>query len=522
MTPPGVAAESRPGAHWAWVAVRLRPATTLARTLAYPEVEEQSWLAQLAVAERAWLAGRWSTGQHARWELRFGSNGGEALSCVLLARTHGTDLDAVVAAAAALRDRLAAAPAHVVAEPVLDDGEVRRLLRVAPRDAYEVRKPVRWAWRDPRETGQRIAATVTPLTAGGTSWETIWHALAGQAAPTTVAVYLEPWAAPAQLAPHLTRLAGAYAGIARGRRGNPIWNVASPPDPFAEEVAGRYAEAARRYTGRCFRLRVSVVSAGPLDPGFAELVAAAIGGVVCPVAPNETATAARNLATLDRGWLDETYRQGAPPGELADPARTLTDTVDTAEASAAFRLPYELPGHLPLFTATGRLDHVVLGGHEEAFTGPEPGQPPRKRVFVSYVQEDKDEVDRLVLGLREAGYDTWMDRDRLAPGMRWKSAIRDAILTGDSFVACFSPRFQAKSRTFMNEELIIAVEQLRLMPRDRQWFVPVVLADCELPDFSIGPGETIENSLQYADFSESWDKGFHQLLSGLGPPHRES
>ena len=38
MTAPGVATESRPGAHWAWVAVRLRPATTLGRTLAYPEV----------------------------------------------------------------------------------------------------------------------------------------------------------------------------------------------------------------------------------------------------------------------------------------------------------------------------------------------------------------------------------------------------------------------------------------------------------------------------------------------------
>ena len=520
MTPPGVAIESSPGAHWAWVAVRMRPATTLARTLAYPEVDERRWLAQLAAAERAWLAGRWSDSRYSRWELRFSSNDGEALSCVLLGRTHGDDRDAVVAAAAALRDRLAAAPGHVVAEPVLDDGEVRRLLRV-PRDVYEVRKPLRWAWRDPRETGRRVEAAVTPLAAGATSWETIWHALAGKAVPTTIAVYLEPWAAPAQLGPYLTRLAGAYAGIAKGKRGNPIWNVASPPDPFAEEAAGRYADAARRYTGRCFRLRVSVASAGPLDPGFAELVAAATGGVVCPVAPAEAAEAARNLATLDRGWLDQTYGQGAPTGELADPARILTDPVDADEASAAFRLPYELPGHLPLFTAAGRLDRAVLGGHEEAFTVPEPGAPARKRVFVSYVQEDKADVDRLVVALRDAGYDTWMDRDRLAPGMRWKSAIRDAILRGDSFVACFSPRYW-KSRTYMNEELTIAAEQLRLMPRDRQWFLPVVFETCDLPDHPIGPGETIADTLQYADFSESWDEGFRRLVSALGPPSAEA
>ncbi|MEV7036766.1 toll/interleukin-1 receptor domain-containing protein [Amycolatopsis sp. NPDC051061] len=520
MTPPGVAVESRPGAHWAWAALLLRPATTLSRTLAYPEVDEQRWLAQLAVAERAWISGRWTTEQHARWELRFGSNDGEALSCVLLARTHGSDRDAVVTAAAALRDRLAAMPGHVVAEPVLDDGEVRRLLHHpggTPQAAYEVRKRLRWAWRDPRETHRRVDAAITPLTAGATSWETVWHALAGQSAPTTVAVHLEPWSVPAQLTPHLTWLAGVYAGLAAGRSGNPIWNVGSPPDPFAREAAGRYSDAARRYTGRCFRLRVSIVSAGSLDPAFAELVAAATGGVVCPVAPAELPTVTRNLATLDRGWLELTHGQGAPAGELGEPARTLTDTVDAEEAPVAFRLPYELPGHLPLFTAPGRLDRVVLGGHEEAFTVSEPGQPPRKRVFVSYVQEDQDEVDRLVLGLREAGYDTWMDRDRLAPGMRWKSAIRDAILNGDSFVACFSPRYW-KSRTYMNEELTIAVEQLRLMPRDRQWFMPVVFEDCELPDHPIGPGETIANSLQYADFSESWDKGFGQLVGALGPP----
>lgn len=521
MTPPGVVTASRPGAHWAWVAIRVRPATTLTRTLAYPEVEEQSWLAQLAVAERAWLAGRWTTDQHARWELRFSSTNGEALSCVLLARTHGTELGTVVAAAAGLRDRLAAAPGHVVTEPVLDDAEVRRLLGAAPQDAYEVRKRLRWAWRDPRETGRRVAAHVLPLTTSGTSWETIWHALAGQAAPTTVAVYLEPWVAPAQLAPHLTQLAGAYAGIAGGRRGNPIWNVDSPPDPFADEAAGRYADAARRYTGRCFRLRVSIVSDGPLDPGFAELVAATTGGAACPVAPHEAATATRSLATLERSWLDETYGQGAPAGELTDPARTLSDTVDVDEARAAFRLPYELPGHLPLFTATGRLDRVLLGGHEEAFTVSEPGAPARKRAFVSYVQADKQAADKLVLALREAGYDTWMDRDRLAPGMRWKSAIRDAILGGDFFIACFSPSWKEKTRSFMNEELIIAVEQLRLMPRNRQWFVPVVLADCELPDYSIGPGETLAD-LQCADFSESWDKGFNQLVSTLGPPSADA
>ncbi|HKN56389.1 MAG TPA: toll/interleukin-1 receptor domain-containing protein, partial [Amycolatopsis sp.] len=419
--------------------------------------------------------------------------------------------------AAALRDRLAAAPRHVVAEPILDADVVRALLRPpgpAPHGGFEVRKNLRWAWRDPRETGRRIGFTVAPLTAGATTWEAIWHGLAQQAAATTIAVYLEPYFLPEQFTQHLDRLAAAYAGLADGRRGNPIWNVGSPPDPFAKATADRYTEAARRYSGRCFRLRISVFSNASVDPGFVELVAGAAGGVACPISPAETDAAWRNLATLDRGWLDDTYRQGAPANELVDVARILAETVDADEAVAAFRLPYELPGHLPLFTSTGRLDEVVLGGHEEAFTTMEPTD--RKRVFVSYVREDAADVDRLVLALRKAGYDTWLDRNRLEPGMRWKSAIRDAIRRGDSFLACFSPRYW-KSRTYMNEELIVAAEQLRLMPRNRSWFIPVVLEKCELPDHPIGPGETIADSLQYIDFSRDWDDALSRLIAALGP-----
>jgi hypothetical protein len=70
----------------------------------------------------------------------------------------------------------------------------------------------------------------------------------------------------------------------------------------------------------------------------------------------------------------------------------------------------------------------------------------------------------------------------------------------------------------MNEQLNIAVEQLRQMPRNRQWFMPVMLEKCDLPDHPIGPGETIADSLQFIDFSADWDEAFRRLVSALGSP----
>jgi hypothetical protein len=144
----------------------------------------------------------------------------------------------------------------------------------------------------------------------------------------------------------------------------------------------------------------------------------------------------------------------------------------------------------------------------------------RKRVFVSYVHEDADSVDRLAAGLKDDGFDVWLDRTHLIVGMRWKSVIRKAIRSGDYFIACFSPHYVAKSETYMNEELNLAIERLRMMKRSRQWFIPIKLGECEIPDHDIGPGETLDN-LQYLDFSHDWDAAMTKLIAALSPGNEE-
>jgi hypothetical protein len=115
------------------------------------------------------------------------------------------------------------------------------------------------------------------------------------------------------------------------------------------------------------------------------------------------------------------------------------------------------------------------------------------KAFISYVHEDSDAVDSLCEELHELGIDTWRDRQDLDPGVRWKDEIRTAIQDGAAFIACFSPSYHARSKTYMQEELLIAIDELRQRPRHRAWFFPIVLDHAKVPPIPIGAGETLQD-----------------------------
>ncbi len=105
-----------------------------------------------------------------------------------------------------------------------------------------------------------------------------------------------------------------------------------------------------------------------------------------------------------------------------------------------------------------------------------------------------------------------MDWDHLVPGTPWKQAIQQAIHHGHFFIACFSKEYNTRDKTYMNEELSIAIENLRQKPVDRIWFIPVKLNECEIPDIKIGEGETLQD-LQYVNLYEDWETGIQQILN---------
>ena len=132
------------------------------------------------------------------------------------------------------------------------------------------------------------------------------------------------------------------------------------------------------------------------------------------------------------------------------------------------------------------------------------------QVFVSYVRENTEIVDKFCQELKSHGIQVWRDRDNIAPGSRWKQEIRNAIREGTFFVACFSKEYDDREKTYMNEELAIAIEELRQHPHDRIWFIPVKLNDCEIPDRDVGGGETLRD-LHYVNLYEDWDDGIERI-----------
>lgn len=134
-----------------------------------------------------------------------------------------------------------------------------------------------------------------------------------------------------------------------------------------------------------------------------------------------------------------------------------------------------------------------------------------QHVFISYVREDSANADKLAEELRHAGVQVWLDRTDLNVGDRWKDSIRAAIRDGDYFIACFSPAYASRERTYMNEELAIAIDELRLRPRDRSWFLPITLGSAEVPAYPIGAGETLQD-LHHIDLSSNWEDGLARLM----------
>ena len=137
-------------------------------------------------------------------------------------------------------------------------------------------------------------------------------------------------------------------------------------------------------------------------------------------------------------------------------------------------------------------------------------------VFISYVRDDQKRVDALVAALRAVGIEVWIDKSSIKPGERWQKAIRDAITSGTFFIACFSRASHARMKSYMSEELTIALDDLRMRPANRTWFIPVRLEDVEIPDLPINRRESITD-LQWVDLHQDWERGIGLLIDAIQP-----
>lgn len=142
---------------------------------------------------------------------------------------------------------------------------------------------------------------------------------------------------------------------------------------------------------------------------------------------------------------------------------------------------------------------------------PEPGH-----AFICYATGDADHADRLQQALAHAGIPVWRDVADVWPGEDWRLVIRDAI-TKDAlaFLACFSGASVALARSAQNDELLLAIEQLRQRRPQDVWLIPIRFDDCDIPDLDLGAGRRL-TSLRCADlFGDRYEIESARLVQAI-------
>lgn len=126
------------------------------------------------------------------------------------------------------------------------------------------------------------------------------------------------------------------------------------------------------------------------------------------------------------------------------------------------------------------------------------------KVFIAYVQEDRESAERLGGALENAGFAPWIDVQKLLPGQNWPRAIEIAIETSAFFVACFS-RNSVRKKGGFQAEIRYALDCARQIPLDEIFIVPVRLDRCPVP-------RSIQREYQYVDLFPQWYPGVRRLV----------
>jgi len=103
--------------------------------------------------------------------------------------------------------------------------------------------------------------------------------------------------------------------------------------------------------------------------------------------------------------------------------------------------------------------------------------PDRLRVYISFAEEDRQQVRELESKLRGAGFETWFDEKDLTAGSDWKEEIKQELPRCDVFLSCISTR-SLRRAGFYDEEVGMA---LKIREERPGFLVPVRLDECDLP-----------------------------------------
>ena len=131
-------------------------------------------------------------------------------------------------------------------------------------------------------------------------------------------------------------------------------------------------------------------------------------------------------------------------------------------------------------------------------------------IFISYSNNDKVKVGRLVKELKSRGAKLWFDEEQILPGDDYIEKMRDGVQKSKYYIICLSPSFEKKTPTsWVQREFKMAM--LKENREGHRSIIPVrIKKGGSIPDEIGGRAD--------ADLTtkERWTKNFPKLCEALG------
>lgn len=129
------------------------------------------------------------------------------------------------------------------------------------------------------------------------------------------------------------------------------------------------------------------------------------------------------------------------------------------------------------------------------------------KVFLSYTEQDRSQVEEFYTELKYRGFDPWMDIHDLLPGMAWDNVIQHNMSASDVCIIFISEKSKEKIG-YVQKELNYFVDKLSEMPENYIYCIPIVLDNSTAPN-------SLSKKIQYIKLDSPKHENWRKVLSSL-------
>jgi hypothetical protein len=124
----------------------------------------------------------------------------------------------------------------------------------------------------------------------------------------------------------------------------------------------------------------------------------------------------------------------------------------------------------------------------------------KRKAFISYSRKDQDFAKQLAKSMLQIGFDVWLDIEDIPAGIKWSTAIQNALQTSEIMLVILSPDSMASVN--------VEDEWQYFLDRGKA-IIPILWRPCEI-HFQL-------SRLQYVDFAHhDFVNSFNKLIAELG------